>query len=56
MDTEDYPKYAEQLKKLNNYILIDLPDRLDDESLIPVLKDAHYIIWLKKDRFGDIIR
>jgi chromosome partitioning protein len=44
MDTEDYPKYAEQLKKLNDYILIDLPGRLDDESLIPILKDAHYII------------
>lgn len=44
MDTEDYPKYAEQLKKLNDYILIDLPGRLDDESLIPVLKDAHYIV------------
>ena len=44
MDTEDYPKYAEQLKKLNDYILIDLPGRLDDESLIPILKDAHYIV------------
>ncbi len=44
MDTEDYPKYAKQLKKLNDYILIDLPGRLDDESLIPILKDAHYII------------
>ena len=44
MDTEDYPKYAEQLKKLNDYILIDLPGRLDDESLVPVLKDAHYIV------------
>lgn len=44
MDTEDYPKYAEQLKNLNDYILIDLPGRLDDESLVPILKDAHYII------------
>ena len=44
MDTEDYPKYAEQLKKLNDYILIDLPGRLDDESLVPVLKDSHYIV------------
>jgi chromosome partitioning protein len=44
MDTEDYPKYAEQLKKLNDYILIDLPGRLDDESLIPILKDANYVI------------
>lgn len=44
MDTEDYPKYAEQLKKLNDYILIDLPGRLDDETLIPILKDAHYIV------------
>lgn len=44
MDTEDYPKYAEQLKKLNDYILIDLPGRLDDETLIPILKDANYII------------
>lgn len=44
MDTEDYPKYAEQLKKLNDYILIDLPGRLDDETLIPILKDANYVI------------
>jgi chromosome partitioning protein len=44
MDTEDYPKYAEQLTKLNDYILIDLPGRLDDESLVPVLKDANYIV------------
>lgn len=44
MDTEDYPKYAEQLKQLNDYILIDLPGRLDDETLIPILKEAHYIV------------
>jgi chromosome partitioning protein len=44
IETTDYALYAEQLKAVDDIIMIDLPGKIDDESLVPILKDADYII------------
>jgi chromosome partitioning protein len=44
IETTDYALYAEQLKTVDDIIMIDLPGKIDDESLVPILKDADYII------------
>jgi chromosome partitioning protein len=44
IDTETYPKYSAQLSKIDDIVIIDLPGRLDDETLIPILKEADYVI------------
>jgi chromosome partitioning protein len=44
IETTDYPHYAEQLKNVDDIIMIDLPGKIDDESLIPILQDADYVI------------
>jgi chromosome partitioning protein len=40
----DYPKFAEALKNTNVNLVIDLPGKLDDAHLVPVLKDADVIV------------
>ncbi len=44
IETTDYKHYADQLKGLDDIILIDLPGKIDDDSLIPILKDADYVV------------
>jgi chromosome partitioning protein len=44
IDTSAYPKYSKQLKTVDDIVLIDLPGKIDDETLIPILKEADYII------------
>jgi chromosome partitioning protein len=44
VDTGDYPHYSEQLSKIDDIVIIDLPGRLDDETLIPILKEADFVI------------
>jgi chromosome partitioning protein len=44
IETSDYPKYAKSMKDVDDIILIDLPGRLDDKTLFPILMDADYII------------
>ena len=44
IETTDYPHYAEQLKNVDAIVMIDLPGKIDDESLVPILSDADYII------------
>lgn len=44
IDTETYPKYSVQLSKIDDIVIMDLPGRLDDETLIPILKEADYVI------------
>ncbi|MHA6250057.1 ParA family protein [Pontibacter sp. CAU 1760] len=46
LDLEDYPKYAADLDALKGQtqVIIDMPGRLDDDSLLAVLKDADLII------------
>jgi chromosome partitioning protein len=44
IETTDYAHYAEQLKMVDEIVMIDLPGKIDDESLVPILKDADYII------------
>ena len=40
----DYPKIAERLKQTDINVVIDLPGKMDDPSLVPVLKNADLII------------
>lgn len=40
----DYPKFADALKNTNVNLVIDLPGKLDDPALVPVLKDADVIV------------
>ena len=40
----DYPKFAAALKNTNVNLVIDLPGKLDDPHLVPVLKDADVIV------------
>jgi chromosome partitioning protein len=40
----DYPKFADALKNTNVNLVIDLPGKLDDAHLVPVLKDADVIV------------
>ena len=46
LDLEDYPKYAADLEALKGQtqVIIDMPGRLDDDSILSVLKDADLII------------
>lgn len=46
LDMEDYPKYAADLEALKEttQVIIDMPGRLDDDSILAVLKDADLII------------
>lgn len=46
LDLEDYPRYAADLDVLKEHtqVLIDMPGRLDDDSILSVLKDADLII------------
>lgn len=46
LDLEDYPRYAADLDALKGQtqVLIDMPGRLDDDSILSVLKDADLII------------
>ena len=46
LEMEDYPKYAADLDALKDgmQILIDMPGRLDDDSILAILKDADLII------------
>jgi chromosome partitioning protein len=44
IDTADYPRFAEQLNAIDDIVIMDLPGRLDDDTLIPILKNADYII------------
>ena len=40
----DYPKFADALKSTNVNLVIDLPGKLDDPHLVPILKDADVIV------------
>lgn len=40
----DYPKFAAALKNTSVNLVIDLPGKLDDPNLVPVLKDADVIV------------
>lgn len=40
----DYPKIAEKLKNANVHIVIDLPGKMDDPHLLPILKNADLIV------------
>ena len=40
----DYPKIAEKLRTTDINVVIDLPGKLDDPHLVPILKDADLII------------
>jgi chromosome partitioning protein len=40
----DYPKIAEKLKATDINVVIDLPGKLDDPHLVPVLKNADLIL------------
>lgn len=40
----DYPKIAEKLKNTDINVIIDLPGKLDDPHLVPILKNADLII------------
>ena len=40
----DYPKYAAALKNTQVNLVIDLPGKLDDPHLVPILKDADVIV------------
>ena len=40
----DYPKFAAALKNTNVNLVIDLPGKLDDPHLVPILKDADVIV------------
>lgn len=40
----DYPRIAEKLKATDINIVIDLPGKLDDPNLVPVLKNADLIV------------
>lgn len=40
----DYPKIAEKLKNTDINVVIDLPGKLDDPHLVPILKNADLII------------
>lgn len=40
----DYPKFANALKNTNINLVIDLPGKLDDPHLVPILKDADVIV------------
>lgn len=40
----DYLKFAEALKSTNVNLVIDLPGKLDDPNLVPILKDADIIV------------
>ena len=46
LDLEEYPDFAKDLDELNGgtHVLIDMPGRLDDESILAVLKDADLVI------------
>lgn len=44
IETTDYGHFAEQLKDVDDIVMIDLPGKIDDESLVPILKDADYIV------------
>ena len=44
IETTDYPHFASQIEDDGTIVIIDLPGRLDDDSLIPILKDADYVI------------
>jgi chromosome partitioning protein len=44
IETADYPKYASEINNVDDIILIDLPGRLDDKTLFPILLEADYII------------
>ncbi len=44
IETTDYPFYAKQIENDGTIVIIDLPGRLDDDSLIPILKDADFVI------------
>jgi chromosome partitioning protein len=40
----EYQKFAEALKNTNVNLVIDLPGKLDDPHLVPILKDADVIV------------
>ncbi len=40
----DYPKIAEKLKNAHIHVVIDLPGKLDDPHLVPILKNADLIV------------
>jgi chromosome partitioning protein len=40
----DYPKIAEKIKNTDINVVIDLPGKLDDPALVPILKNADIII------------
>jgi chromosome partitioning protein len=44
IETTDYLHYAQQIENDGTIVIIDLPGRLDDDSLIPILKDADFVI------------
>ncbi len=40
----DYPKIAEKLKNANIHVVIDLPGKMDDPHLLPILKNGDLIV------------
>ena len=46
MDIEEYPKYSGGLDKIKGeaHLLLDMPGRLDDENILPIIKEADLII------------
>lgn len=58
IETTDYPFYAKQIENDGTIVIIDLPGRLDDDSLIPILKDADFVICpfqYEKYAFGSTV-
>ena len=46
LDIEEYPKYAKGLEEIKDqaHLIMDLPGRLDDENILPIIKEADLII------------
>jgi len=46
MDIEEYPKYSKGLDEIKGeaHLIMDLPGRLDDENMLPIIKEADLII------------
>ena len=58
IETTEYMEYAKQIENDGTIVIIDLPGRLDDDSLIPILEDADFVICpfqYEKYAFGSTV-
>jgi len=46
LDIDEYPKYSKGLEEIKGeaHLIMDLPGRLDDENLLPIIREADLII------------